>query len=124
MTPSRPCAAAAIGVGFSDVHDTDPGLHEISTTRARTLNDRFVRCCRDDGPSGRGRTIDRRRCGQQAPHEGFDARAEGDGLRAVEVCRQLKPDLVVLDLMLPGLDGLEVCRRIQAERRVPVFHGR
>jgi len=52
--------------------------------------------------------------------EGFDATAEGDGLRAVELCRQLKPDLVVLDLMLPGIDGLEVCRRIQADRRVPV----
>ena len=52
--------------------------------------------------------------------EGFDARSTGDGLHAVELCRQLKPDLVVLDLMLPGLDGLEVCRRIQAERRVPV----
>jgi DNA-binding response OmpR family regulator len=52
--------------------------------------------------------------------EGFDARAESDGLRAVEVCRRLKPDLVVLDLMLPGIDGLEVCRRIQADRRVPV----
>jgi DNA-binding response OmpR family regulator len=52
--------------------------------------------------------------------EGFTAQAEGDGLRAVEVCRQLKPDLVVLDLMLPGIDGLEVCRRIQADRRVPV----
>ena len=52
--------------------------------------------------------------------EGFDVTAEGDGLRAVERCRELKPDLVVLDLMLPGIDGLEVCRRIQAERRVPV----
>jgi DNA-binding response OmpR family regulator len=52
--------------------------------------------------------------------EGFDARSVGDGLRAVDLCRQLRPDLVVLDLMLPGLDGLEVCRRIQAERRVPV----
>ena len=52
--------------------------------------------------------------------EGFDARSVGDGVQAVEMCRQLKPDLVVLDLMLPGLDGLEVCRRIQAERRVPV----
>src|SRR5215210_4510585 len=52
--------------------------------------------------------------------EGYNARAVGDGRRAVELCRQLRPDLVVLDLMLPGLDGLEVCRRIQADRRVPV----
>src|SRR4051812_7613803 len=52
--------------------------------------------------------------------EGFDARSVGDGLQAVDMCRQLKPDLVVLDLMLPGLDGLEVCRRIQADRRVAV----
>lgn len=52
--------------------------------------------------------------------EGFDARSVGDGRQAVEVCRTLKPDLVVLDLMLPGIDGLEVCRRIQADRRVPV----
>jgi DNA-binding response OmpR family regulator len=52
--------------------------------------------------------------------EGFDATSVGDGVRAVDLCRELRPDLVVLDLMLPGLDGLEVCRRIQAERRVPV----
>jgi DNA-binding response OmpR family regulator len=52
--------------------------------------------------------------------EGFDARSVDDGVRAVEVCRRTKPDLVVLDLMLPGLDGLEVCRRMQADRRVPV----
>jgi DNA-binding response OmpR family regulator len=52
--------------------------------------------------------------------EGFDARSVGDGVQAIEICRLIKPDLVVLDLMLPGLDGLEVCRRIQADRRVPV----
>ena len=52
--------------------------------------------------------------------EGFEAVAVGDGLEAVELCRELKPDLVVLDLMLPGIDGLEVRRRIQADRRVPV----
>jgi DNA-binding response OmpR family regulator len=52
--------------------------------------------------------------------EGFEARSVGDGKQAVELCRTTKPDLVVLDLMLPGLDGLEVCRRIQADRRVPV----
>ena len=57
---------------------------------------------------------------QRLRSEGFDARAVGDGVRAVELCARLEPDLVVLDLMLPGLDGLEVCRRIQAERRVPV----
>lgn len=52
--------------------------------------------------------------------EGFEARSVPDGIQAVEWCRRLRPDLVVLDLMLPGLDGLEVCRQIQAERRVPV----
>ncbi len=52
--------------------------------------------------------------------EGFAATAVGDGDAAVEQCRQLRPDLVVLDLMLPGIDGLEVCRRIQSDRRVPV----
>src|SRR5262249_40856839 len=36
-------------------------------------------------------------------------------------CERLTPDLVILDLMLPGLDGLEVCRRIQRDRQVPVL---
>jgi DNA-binding response OmpR family regulator len=57
---------------------------------------------------------------QRLRSEGFDARSVGDGRQAVDLCRHSKPDLVVLDLMLPGLDGLEVCRRIQADRRVPV----
>jgi DNA-binding response OmpR family regulator len=37
------------------------------------------------------------------------------------MCERLDPDLVVLDLMLPGLDGIEVCRRIQARRPIPVL---
>src|SRR6185295_12028351 len=45
----------------------------------------------------------------------------GDGPAGVDLCRRFRPDLVVLDLMLPGLDGIEVCRRIQSERRVPVL---
>jgi DNA-binding response OmpR family regulator len=57
---------------------------------------------------------------QRLRSEGFDVRSVGDGLAAVDLCRRWKPDLVVLDLMLPGIDGLEVCRRIQTERRVPV----
>lgn len=52
--------------------------------------------------------------------EGFDVSIAGNGLTAVERCGELRPDLVVLDLNLPGIDGLEVCRRIQASDRVPV----
>jgi DNA-binding response OmpR family regulator len=52
--------------------------------------------------------------------EGFEATIVGDGLVAVATCTELLPDLVVLDLNLPGLDGLEVCRQIQAVRRTPV----
>ncbi|WP_354570353.1 response regulator transcription factor [Glaciihabitans sp. UYNi722] len=44
-----------------------------------------------------------------------------DGLSAVEMASRIRPDLVVLDRMLPGIDGLEVCRRIRAERPVPVI---
>jgi DNA-binding response OmpR family regulator len=53
--------------------------------------------------------------------EGFDVEVAADGSTGVERCEALRPDLVVLDLMLPGLDGLEVCRRIQQDRHVPVL---
>jgi DNA-binding response OmpR family regulator len=53
--------------------------------------------------------------------EGFDVVLAHDGPEAVAVCRDEVPDLVVLDVMLPGYDGYEVCRRIQQERRVPVI---
>ncbi len=39
----------------------------------------------------------------------------------MELCERLRPDLVVLDVMLPGFDGFEVCRRIQRDRHVPVL---
>ncbi len=54
-------------------------------------------------------------------NEGFDVLVAGDGIDGIERFRTGDPDLVVLDLMLPGMDGLEVCRRIQAERYVPVL---
>jgi DNA-binding response OmpR family regulator len=53
--------------------------------------------------------------------EGFLVDVAGDGPTAVAAARRTKPDLVVLDVMLPGFDGLEVCRRIQADRPVPVL---
>jgi DNA-binding response OmpR family regulator len=45
--------------------------------------------------------------------EGWQVHSEGDGLRALEVIRATAPDVVILDVMLPGLDGVEVCRRIR-----------
>ncbi|MDR0365455.1 MAG: response regulator transcription factor [Bifidobacteriaceae bacterium] len=53
--------------------------------------------------------------------EGYQVQTVGDGLAAVEAASSLQPDLLVLDVMLPGIDGLEVCRRVQAERPVPVL---
>jgi two-component system response regulator MtrA len=52
--------------------------------------------------------------------EGFDPSFCADGTGAVEVFRATKPDLVLLDLMLPGKDGIEVCRLIRAESGVPI----
>ncbi|MFB4301236.1 response regulator transcription factor [Actinomadura sp. NTSP31] len=53
--------------------------------------------------------------------EGFAVETAADGPSAVERARAYEPHLVVLDVMLPGFDGLEVCRRVQAERAVPVL---
>ena len=46
--------------------------------------------------------------------EGFEVVSAGDGERAVELARSEAPDVIVLDLMLPGIDGIEACRRIRA----------
>ena len=52
--------------------------------------------------------------------EGFEAVFSADGTTAMEAFRQAQPDLVLLDLMLPGIDGIEVCKRIRAESGVPI----
>jgi DNA-binding response OmpR family regulator len=54
-------------------------------------------------------------------HSGFAVRTAVDGPAALAAVRQEVPDLVVLDVMLPGIDGFEVCRRIRAEAQVPII---
>ncbi|SFR86645.1 two-component system, OmpR family, response regulator MtrA [Agromyces sp. CF514] len=53
--------------------------------------------------------------------EGFDPVFCGDGASAVAAFRESRPDLVLLDLMLPGMDGIEVCGRIRAESGTPII---
>ncbi len=53
--------------------------------------------------------------------EGYTVVEATDGDEALELYRRHRPELVILDLILPKLDGLEVCRRIQSERRVPLI---
>jgi DNA-binding response OmpR family regulator len=52
---------------------------------------------------------------------GFDVIAAPDGETALRLTRGQKPDLIVLDLMLPGVDGLDVCRRLRRESGVPII---
>ena len=52
--------------------------------------------------------------------EGFDSRIVGRGDIALDAFRDYKPDLVLLDLMLPGKDGIDVCKEIRAESGVPI----
>ena len=53
--------------------------------------------------------------------QNYTVEAVGDGLAALEVARRLRPDLILLDLMLPGLDGVEVCRILRQEMNVPIL---
>jgi DNA-binding response OmpR family regulator len=52
---------------------------------------------------------------------GFDVLAAHDGEMALTLARLEQPDLIVLDLMLPGVDGLDVCRRLRQESGVPII---
>lgn len=53
--------------------------------------------------------------------DGFAVEAVGDGRSAIESARRLKPDLIVLDLMLPEIDGFEVCRVLRKEMITPIL---
>jgi DNA-binding response OmpR family regulator len=53
--------------------------------------------------------------------EGYEVTVSPNGLEALELFDKIHPDLVVLDVMLPGIDGLEVCRRLRARSTVPII---
>ncbi len=60
--------------------------------------------------------------GMALRYEGWDVHTAGDGLSAVRLAREVRPDAVVLDMMLPDIDGLEVLRRLRAQApAVPVL---
>ncbi|MBN1369927.1 MAG: response regulator transcription factor [Dehalococcoidaceae bacterium] len=52
---------------------------------------------------------------------GYDVITAADGIRALEAARSERPDLLVLDLMLPGMDGMEVCRILRSETSIPII---
>ncbi|MEK9659622.1 MAG: response regulator transcription factor [Chloroflexota bacterium] len=54
-------------------------------------------------------------------HEGYHVSTAADGLRGLELARAGSPDLIILDVMLPGMDGLEMCRLLRRESDVPVL---
>ncbi len=53
--------------------------------------------------------------------DGFETITARDGVEALVQVKRARPDLVILDLMLPGLDGWEVCRRLRAESDIPII---
>ncbi len=53
--------------------------------------------------------------------EGFQTFSSYNGIDGLEAIQTVKPDLIVLDLMLPGLDGLEICRRVRKSEDIPII---
>jgi DNA-binding response OmpR family regulator len=53
--------------------------------------------------------------------QGYEVYTAADGLTALEVAQQQRPDVIVLDVMLPGIDGFEVCRILRREMNVPIL---
>ncbi len=53
--------------------------------------------------------------------QSYEVRTAGDGYEALDLARSTQPDLILLDVMLPGLDGFEVCRLLRKELSVPIL---
>jgi two-component system alkaline phosphatase synthesis response regulator PhoP len=60
-------------------------------------------------------------CNDYLRAAGFEVITAGDGLQGLALTRSQKPDLVVLDLMLPGMDGLDLCRALRHEGNTPII---
>ena len=54
-------------------------------------------------------------------HQDYDVLTASDGHQALQVAREEQPDLMILDLMLPGIDGIEVCRILRQEMNLPIL---
>ncbi len=54
-------------------------------------------------------------------HEGYEVQSASDGRTGLQMCEEWKPDLMVLDLMLPQLSGIEVCRRLRQTSDLPII---
>jgi DNA-binding response OmpR family regulator len=53
--------------------------------------------------------------------QGYEAFTTGDGNEALDLAREINPDLIILDIMLPGMDGFEICRIVRQEMTTPVI---
>ena len=53
--------------------------------------------------------------------EGYQVNVVGDGIKALESARDIKPDLIIMDIMLPGMDGIEITRILRHESSVPII---
>ncbi|MBM2812077.1 MAG: two component transcriptional regulator, winged helix family, partial [Chloroflexi bacterium] len=53
--------------------------------------------------------------------EGYGVESASDGTVAIEAVNRQPPDVIVLDVMLPGIDGFEVCRRVRRTSAVPIL---
>jgi DNA-binding response OmpR family regulator len=92
-----------------------PAVGETAAAKGRTMDGAARILVVDDEPIVT-EVIDR-----YLRREGFAVYLAADGRQALEQARRLTPDLIVLDLMLPRLDGLEVCRILRAESSVPII---